>query len=251
MGLEVSQLQPGKKIYFASDFHLGASSKEDSSDREQKLVNWLESIRKDAQQLFLVGDLFDFWYEYRHVVPKGHIRFLGKLAELSDQGIEVIVFCGNHDLWFKDYLTEEISARIIHEPISIQLGEKRFYIAHGDGLGPGGYKFKLIKSVFTNPLCKWMFGWVHPTIGFGLARFWSKLSKEREPQESEDEKLIIHSKSIERKSHHDFYVYGDCHLVKHEEFVQSSYYINLGDWISNYSYGVFDGSDFEIKRYSV
>ncbi len=249
MDLDIPDLLPGKKAYFASDFHLGVPSEKESLVRERLIVEWLEKISHDAQHIFLVGDLFDFWFEYRHVAPKGFVRFLGKLAQLSDAGVELIIFCGNHDLWFKDYLEKEIAARIIYSSISIELGSKKFYLAHGDGLGPGGLKFKIVKAVFTNPICQWLFHWIHPNIGYGLARFWSSLSKGRETNPSEDAKLITHSKTIEQSTHHDYYVYGDCHIPKVEELDEQSTYVNLGDWITNFTFGEFDGEELSLRTF--
>jgi len=249
MDINISEFRPGKKAYFASDFHLGVPNDEISLQREKKIVSWLADIAADAQYLFLVGDLFDFWFEYKHVAPKGFVRLLGKLAELSDRGVEVIIFCGNHDLWFKDYLRKEIKAIIIDRPISITLGDKKIYMAHGDGLGPGGLRFKLIRSIFTNPLCQWLFYWIHPNIGYGLAKIWSSISKENPPEPNEDEKLLIHSKSIEKTYPHDFYIYGDCHLPKVQSISSRATYVNLGDWISHFTYGVFDGKDMTLKTF--
>ncbi|MFY0625197.1 MAG: UDP-2,3-diacylglucosamine diphosphatase [Reichenbachiella sp.] len=249
MTLENSKLQLGKKIYFASDFHLGVPDEESSLIRERKIVAWLDCISVDAQQIFLVGDLFDFWFEYRHVAPKGFVRFLGKLAELSDKGITLVIFCGNHDLWFNDYLNKEMGAIIITEPISVMLGDNKLYIAHGDGLGPGGLKFKIIKSIFTNTFCKWLFGWLHPNIGYGLARFWSSLSKASTPIATGNEKLIIHSSDVEKNDHHDFYIYGDSHIPKYQEMENDAVFVNLGDWVSNYTYAELDEHGLRLKTF--
>ena len=161
------------KIYFASDLHLGIPNKEISLEREKLFVKWLDEIKKDASALYLVGDVFDFWFEYKTVVPKGYIRILGKLAELSDSGLPIHFFSGNHDMWVFDYLEKELNISIYHEPIQIELNGKTFFIGHGDGLGPNdwGYKFK---KLFANKICQWLFARVHPNLGISIAQYWSK-----------------------------------------------------------------------------
>ncbi len=249
MKINISKPGAGKKVYFASDFHLGSPNYEESFQREQKIVRWLNEIKSDAQALILVGDLFDFWFEYRKVAPKGYIRFLGKLAELSDVGVKIYIFIGNHDLWYKDYLPIEIGTDILVGPTRFNIGDKDFYIAHGDGLGKGQTNFLIVKWFFTNPVCQWLFGWLHPDVGIWLANLWSGESKKRmSNHEKSHQVLIEYSQSIEDKQHHDFYVYGDCHDATVRE-THGITYINLGDWLSECSYGEFDGDDFVLKTY--
>ncbi|MGL1885643.1 MAG: UDP-2,3-diacylglucosamine diphosphatase [Reichenbachiella sp.] len=245
-----TSLAPGKKAYFASDFHLGAPNPMESSKREQIIVRWLDAIKSDAGVLILVGDLFDFWFEYRHVVPKGYVRFLGKLAELNDSGMDIVIFTGNHDLWMQDYLETEIGAQVVHHATSFDLGNKRFHVAHGDGLDPQDWKFRLIKRVFTNPLCQWLFRMFHPDFGITLANWWSSSSREELQNGHEDLYLIDHSENIEKERHHDFYIYGDCHFDKEVKLEGATYY-NLGDWINKYSYLEFDGEQATLKRWVV
>lgn len=248
MNNPIPELEPGKKIYFASDFHLGAPDMDSSIAREKKIVKWLHKISQDAEALVLVGDLFDFWFEYKKAVPKGHIRFLGQLAYMADQGISIIVFVGNHDLWLKDYLTEQIGASIIHQPLSFSVQNKKFYIAHGDGLDPKDHKFRVIKSVFTNPFCQFMFRWLHPDVGITLANWWSNSSRESKLGQHEDQHLVDHSHSVHSKDKHDYYIYGDCHVARTEN-IGEGLYCNLGDWINNFSFAEFDGVSLELKRF--
>ncbi|WP_336733814.1 UDP-2,3-diacylglucosamine diphosphatase, partial [Chryseobacterium sp. VD8] len=152
-------LEPGKKVYFASDQHFGAPDPKQSKLREERFIRWMDEIKHDAQVLFLMGDLFDFWHEWKHVIPKGYVRVLGKIAELKDRGIHIYFFVGNHDLWMKDYLEEEIGCTVFYKKQYFEMGGKQFLLAHGDGLGPGDKGYKRMKKVFTNPVAQWFFKW--------------------------------------------------------------------------------------------
>ncbi|SMD33198.1 UDP-2,3-diacylglucosamine hydrolase [Reichenbachiella faecimaris] len=255
MNNSLSELEKNKKVYFASDFHLGVPNHQQSRQREKIIVQWLDSISKDAKAVFLLGDVFDFWFEYKHVVPKGYVRLLGKLAELVDLGIEIILFSGNHDLWLKTYLIDEIGIKIFHEPQTYQIRSHSFYLAHGDGLGPGDKKFKFFKRIFSNPVCQWLFKWLHPDIGVALAKQWSsgsRLAQERESLEfyGDKEWLIIHSNQLEKEQHHDYYIYGHRHISGMHALNNDSTYVNLGEWVFGSSYGVYDGEDFRLKSFS-
>ena len=168
------ELPKNKKIYFASDNHLGLPHLEASRVREKHFVSWLEEVRKDAAAIYLLGDLFDFWFEYKTVVPKGFVRVLGKLAELSDSGIPITFFTGNHDLWMRDYFQKELNVTVYRQPITLTIGTTRFLIGHGDGLGPGDKGYKLMKKLFTNPFSQWLFRWLHPDLGVRLGQYLSK-----------------------------------------------------------------------------
>ncbi|MDY3548824.1 UDP-2,3-diacylglucosamine diphosphatase [Riemerella anatipestifer] len=246
-------LEDGKKIYFASDQHFGAPTLEASKLREQKFVQWLEDIRHDAQVLFLMGDLFDFWHEWQFVVPKGFVRVLGKLAELKDQGIDLYFFVGNHDLWMKDYFEKELGIPVFFEKRYATINGKRFLLAHGDGLGPGDKGYKRMKKVFTNPLAQWLFKWLHPDISMRLALYLSQKNKMISGEEDKEflgedrEFLIRYSKEKLKAEHIDYFVFGHRHLPMILEVGAGASYVNLGDWISYYSYGVFDGSQFQLK----
>ncbi|MFT6850230.1 MAG: UDP-2,3-diacylglucosamine hydrolase [Sphingobacteriales bacterium] len=242
------------KIYFASDFHLGAPNYEASKKRELRIIKWLTEIQKDATELFLMGDVFDFWFEYKHVIPKGHTRIFGKLAEISDSGIPIHFFPGNHDMWVGDYFEKELGFKIYREPQVITRNEKSFYLAHGDGLGPGDYNYKILKKVFASSICKWFFSWTHPNIGMWIANTWSLRSRASQDTEetflgSENEWLMAHSEEISAENPHDFFVYGHRHLPIFEKLSKGNLYINLGEWINFDTYGVFDGEQFQLKEY--
>lgn len=244
-----------KKVYFASDFHLGAPDAISSRNREDKIIRWLKSIQDDAAAIFLVGDLFDFWFEYDTVIPKGYIRFLGKLAELRDNNIPVFIFTGNHDLWIRDYFTSELGIPVHHHPIEIQLGEKKILVGHGDGLGPGDQKYKLLKKVFTNNFCQWLFKWVHPDLGVRLAHTWSNnsrivnLQKNENEFKGDNEWLWQYCKQVQESRHFDYYVFGHRHLPLELPVGKKSTYINLGEWVTQFTYGVFDGDNFKLKQF--
>ena len=165
------------KIYFASDFHLGIPDYKSSLIREKKLVNWLDMISGNADEIFLMGDIFDFWFEYKTVVPKGFVRLLGKLAELTDSGIKIYIIKGNHDMWMYDYLPREVGINILDDKVILEEDGKKIFLAHGDGLGPGDTGYKLIKKVFTSAICQWLFARLHPNFGIGFAHFWSRKSR--------------------------------------------------------------------------
>ena len=249
---KLKRLSENKKIYFASDQHFGAPSKEESKVREQKFVRWLDVVKKDAEAIFLLGDLFDFWFEYKTVVPKGFIRILGKLAEIRDSGIPIYFFVGNHDLWMTDYFEKELDIPVYHEPKEFTFNNKTFLIGHGDGLGPGDHCYKRMKKVFTNPLCKWLFRWLHPDLGVGLAQHLSVKNKLISGDEDvvylgeENEWLILYSKEMLKTKHYNYFVFGHRHLPMTLSIGENSEYVNLGDWISYFTYGVFDGEKLEV-----
>ena len=241
----------GKKIYFASDNHLGAPTKEASLPREKKFVAWLDDIKQDAAAIFLLGDLFDFWMEYRRVVPKGFTRTLGKLAEITDSGIPVYYFVGNHDLWMNGYFEEELNIPVYHKPQEFTFNNTSFFIGHGDGLGPGDKGYKRMKKVFTNPLSQWLFKRVlHPDFGMRIGHYMSVKNKLISGDEDakflgeENEWLVLYCKKKLEEKHRDYFVFGHRHLPLDIDLVNNSKYINLGDWISYYTYGVFETDQF-------
>ncbi len=250
------RIEPGKKLYFASDFHLGigTQSKDQDLAREKKIVRWMDEIKGDCQALFLMGDLFDFWFEYRHVVPKGHVRFTGKLAELCDLGISVYVFPGNHDMWMFGYLVEEAGVHIFHDPIHAVINDRFFMLGHGDGLGPGDGLYKILKKIFRNVIPRFLFRWLHPDIGVNLARKWSKqsrISKEGFGEEfkGDDEYLVQFCRETEIDQHYDYYIFGHRHLPLEIDISETSKYINLGEWVHSYTFGCYDGLRFLLKKY--
>lgn len=249
------ELSQGKKIYFASDNHLGAPTYEQSRVREQHFVHWLNSIKTDAQAIFLLGDLFDFWFEYDRVVPKGFVRTLGKIAELTDSGIPVYFFVGNHDLWMRDYFSKELNIPVFHSPQVVECNEKRFLIGHGDGLGPGDIGYKRMKRVFTCGVSKWIFKWLHPDIGVRLAQYLSTKNKLISGKEDvfflgeDNEWLVQYCKEQLQETHYDYFLFGHRHLPLSIDLEGQSKYINTGDWITYYTYAYFDGKDVTLVEY--
>ena len=247
---------PAKKIYFLSDFHLGTPDAATSLHREKRIVQFMDSIKNDAEQIFIVGDLFDFWFEYATVVPKGYIRILGKLAELTDAGIPIHFFVGNHDMWMRNYFQKELNIPVYFEPTTFQFSGKKFYIGHGDGLGPGDEGYKFLKKIFRNKICQAIFGIVPPMIGLGIANYFSKKSRiaaSQQPEHflgEENEWLIVYSKETLLKAHFDYFVFGHRHLPIDFALSENSRYINLGEWINYNSYAVFDGQHMELKYYN-
>ncbi|WP_353181759.1 UDP-2,3-diacylglucosamine diphosphatase [Parapedobacter lycopersici] len=244
-----------KNIYFASDFHLGVPLHDTAYTREKQLVQWLDSIKSDAAELYLVGDIFDFWFEYTTVVPKGFIRFLGKLAELADAGIKITLFKGNHDMWMFGYLKEQLGATIIENELIITRGEKTFYLHHGDGLGPGDRKYKVLKKIFRSRFCQWLFARLHPNLGIGIAQRWSAHSRiasgGKETFQGEDrEWLVLYAKELIKKQHYDYFIFGHRHLPLDITLPNGSRYINLGEWMNYYTYAVFDGEKLELKTWN-
>ena len=247
----------GKKIYFASDLHLGTPDYETSLKRERLFVLWLDMVSADAEEIYLVGDTFDFWHDYKTVVPKGYVRLLGKLAELSDKGIKLHIFTGNHDLWFDDYFEKELGAKIYTSPIERSFDGKLFFIGHGDGLGPKDHGYKFIKKVFTNPVCQWLFRWIHPDLGIGLASYLSYRSRYSNTGSHELEKflgedrewLVQYCKRLLERKPYDYFIFGHRHLPLDIQIKDNVHYINLGDWLDYNSYAVWDGSKLELKYY--
>ncbi len=243
-----------KKIYFASDQHFGLPNAEKSLLREKKFIAWLESIQQEAKAIFLLGDLFDFWFEYKKVVPKGFVRVLGKLAELSDNGIEIHYFTGNHDLWVRDYFQKELNWKVYKKPTEFTFNNKLFLIGHGDGLGPGDTGYKIMKKVFTNPISKWFYRWLHPDIGVAMAQHLSLKNKLISGDEDvrflgeENEWLVQYCKRKLAQKSYDFFLFGHRHLPMTIN-IDKSKYVNTGDWISHFTYAVFDDTDLILKTY--
>jgi len=242
------------KLYFASDFHLGAGGYAKSREREARLVRWLDSIKEDAAEVFLMGDIFDFWFEYKTVVPKGYIRFLGKLAELADAGVKFYLFKGNHDMWMFDYFEKELGATIITNELEIERNGKKFYLHHGDGLGPGDHFYKILKKIFRSSLCQWLFARLHPNFGVGIANYWSQHSRivgeSNEARQSEQKEwLVIYSRELLQTHFYDCLVFGHRHLPLDIQLNEHSRYLNLGEWVNYNSYAVFDGVDLRLEYF--
>ena len=249
------QLSPGKKIYFLSDFHLGAPDYETILTREKRVIQFLDEIKKDAEVIFILGDLFDFWYEYKKVVPKGFVRILGKLAELTDNGIAIYFFVGNHDMWMNGYFEKELNIQVFHEAQEFEFNGKKFLIGHGDGLGPGDHRYKMMKKIFRNKFSQSLFGLLHPSAGIGMADYFSRKSRASAGKKDEQflgedkEWLIIFSKEVLKKEHFDYFIFGHRHLPIEFKLNDKSVYINLGDWIKYNSYAVFYEGNLSLKYY--
>jgi UDP-2,3-diacylglucosamine hydrolase len=246
-----------KAVFFASDFHLGSDGKYPSVQREKFVVQWLDSIKHRCHTLYLVGDIFDYWFEYKEVIPKGYTRLFGKLAELTDSGIEVHMFTGNHDMWIKDYFLQEFNIKIYYEPIVVEHFNKKLYIAHGDGLGPGDYAYKFIKKIFSNPICKWLFQRIHPNLGMWIMRTFSATSRHYDTtpstiEDMEKEWLVMHSREVlERDKAINFFIYGHRHFPTTHSLSNDCEVIYLGDWITNFTYAELNSKELKLLKHSI
>jgi len=244
-----------KKIYFLSDFHLGVPDAARSLEREKKIVRCLSLIQQDAAEVFLVGDLFDFWFEYKRVVPKGYTRLLGKLAEMSDAGIKLHFFVGNHDMWIRDYFQLELGMKVYFEPTYFTFNGKRFLVGHGDGQGPGDHSYKFLKKIFRNKICQSAFGLIPSSWGIGIANYFSQKSRladksiEEKFQGEDKEWLIIYSKEVLQKEKVNYFIFGHRHLPIEFELNAESKYVNLGEWINYNKYACFDGTHLSLKEF--
>ena len=248
------------KLYFASDFHLGIPDHKSSLEREKKLVKWLDKVRVDASEIFLMGDVFDFWFEYKYVVPKGYTRILGKLAEITDSGIPVHLFRGNHDIWAFNYLKEELNIDLHRHPVIREYDGKKLFLAHGDGLGPGDNGYKFLKKVFEFKPNQFMFRWLHPDIGSRLGLYFSHKSRlaniakegKKERQDPiEDEMLYHYTKSkLEQQSDIDYFIFGHRHIPRQVNVGGDSEMVILGDWLVHFSYGVFENGKMRLEYWS-
>jgi UDP-2,3-diacylglucosamine hydrolase len=234
---------------------LGVPTPEASLEREKKVVAWLERVHFEAGHIFLMGDIFDFWFEYKHAIPKGFIRLQGKLAELRDAGIPISFFTGNHDMWMFDYFPKELGIKIYRNPIMLSIGNQKLMIGHGDGLGPGDATYKILKKFFNSKLCQWLFARIHPNLGIAIARFWSRrsrisnLKREEKFQGEENEFLLTYCREMEKKEHCDFYIFGHRHLPLDLKVGENSNYINLGEWVHFNTYAVYDGNHVALKTF--
>jgi len=245
----------GKKIYFASDFHLGIPDHATSVERERRICKWLDIVAKDAALIYLVGDIFDSWFEYKNVIPRGFTRFLGKLAELTDSGVKIEAFTGNHDLWMLDYFEKEFNIPVHHNLIERTFNSKKFIIGHGDGLGPGDNGYKLLKKILRSNVSQWLYRRVHPDTGVGLAGWFSRLGPKhadmavKEFLGPEKEWLVQFCLDRLKTEHVDYFIFGHRHIAIEYPLPQNSMYLNLGDWIKFDSFAEFDGVDLRLKYF--
>jgi len=246
---------PRKNIYFASDFHLGMHPEEQSREREKKVVAWLESIREDVNELWLLGDIFDYWFEYRKVVPRGFVRFIGKLAELADKGVKIHIFTGNHDVWFFDYFPQELGAVIHKDPLITRFGNHTFYLSHGDGLTGKDKGYLFLKSIFRSKFLQWCYARIHPNGSAAFAQWTSKKSRYGKdmvhPYKGESEEQIIFAKKkIQEDPGIDFFIFGHRHIPYDVEVTPGKRALCLGDWIESYTYAVYDGENLRLESFS-
>jgi UDP-2,3-diacylglucosamine hydrolase len=250
-------LAPSKKVYFISDCHFGVPNHEKSLVREKLFIQWLDEVKKNAQEIYIMGDLFEFWFEYKTVVQKGYVRLLGKLAEISDSGIPVYFFRGNHDVWAFDYLAKEINLQIFPDTLLRTFNQKTFFLGHGDGLGKGDNGYKFIKKVFRNKLNQWLFRWLHPDIGTAMGLFWSNKSRVANENTGLE---IVNQAGLDRLTGYclqilrenpeiDYFVFGHIHKPNVINLNGKASYFSIGDWINYFSYLEFDGEKLEHKYF--
>lgn len=244
------------KIFFCSDFHLGLEAAEPSLVREKMILEWIEKHEPEMEALYILGDIFDFWFEYKQVVPRGGIRIMAALARLQEQGIPVQVFTGNHDQWMFGYFQEELGIPVHHDPIHIVLQQKKVMMGHGDGLGPGDQGYKFIKKVFRNPVSRKLFSWIPPGIGIAMARYWSGASRKKGARDQtflgpEKEWLIQYcEKTVQMEpGKTDYFIFGHRHLPVYWRLGDGSHYINLGDWLRFHSYAVMEAGNIRLDFY--
>ncbi len=241
------------KIYFASDFHLGSPNLEKSHNRERFIISWLNKIQKDAESIYLLGDIFDFWFEYKKVVPKGFVRILGKLSELTDNKIKIYFIPGNHDMWINDYLSKEVGLSIIKNNTIIQEQNIKLFVSHGDGLENGDFSYKILKMIFNSKLCQWLFSILHPNIGIKIAHLWSKKSREKNKNNNsvkDHDLLIEYCKEQQKLNPVDYYVFGHKHMPLEKTIDKESKYICLGDWINHNTYAILQNGSVSLKEYT-
>jgi UDP-2,3-diacylglucosamine hydrolase len=246
----------GKKIYFASDFHLGMPNHATSLQREKLICKWLDTIAADAYHIFLLGDIFDAWLEYKTAVPKGFVRLLGKLAQLRDDGILITAFTGNHDLWMYGYFEQELNIPVHHDPILVAINDKQFLLGHGDGLGPGDNGYKRLKKFLNNGACQWLYRWIHPDIGIRMAQYFSSRGIDKKQTEDkflgeDKEYLILFCKDyLQQQQHVDYFLFGHRHYKLEFALPGNSTYINLGDWLQYNSYAMYDGNTCGLHTFT-
>jgi len=249
-----------KKTYFISDAHLGSLATQDPREQEKHLCRFLDEIKPQAESLYMLGDIFDFWFEYRNAVPKGFTRLLGKLSELTDAGIAVHFFTGNHDIWCKDYLTRECGVVMHYGPEVIEIEGKTFFLAHGDGLGDDSKSFKLLRSIFHNPCCQWLFRWLHPDLGLPFGLNWAKNSRIKHMQGGTEadppymgenhEPLVLFAKQyIKEKPETDYLIFGHRHIELDLMLTRQNRLLILGDWITQFTYAEFSNGELILKNF--
>ncbi len=246
-------LQSGKKVYFASDFHFGIPDYASTRAREKRICVWLDEIAQDAQVIFLLGDLFDSWMEYKKVVPKGSVRFLGKLASLTDKGVKIIVFTGNHDLWMHGYFEQELGVEVIKQATDFLINDKRFHLAHGDGLCPAEKRYRMMKAIIHHPVSQFIYRQLHPDIGLRIADYFSRLGpkhkyKDLRMKPDSQEFQLMYARDRMKSIKTDFFIFGHRHIPVTIALNEDTLFVNLGDWISYDTYAVYDGTSVQLLK---
>jgi len=246
-------LPDGKHAYFISDLHLGFPDGAASLQRERLFVEWVRNLTPAPAHLIFLGDIFDFWFEYKYLVPKGFSLFLAEIKRLKAKGVNILFFTGNHDLWMFDYFPQEFGVPVYHKPLPVRLGQLKLLIGHGDGLGPGDHTYKLMKAVFTNPACQWLFGWLNPNIGMWIAQSWSKGRKKRKMKLEnvpvflgEREAIWQYCQEVAPQEPYDFYLFGHRHIPMLLPVGQKGTYVNTGDWLRYFTYAQSDGKQLKL-----
>jgi len=243
----------GNTLYFVSDMHFGIPSWEDSLEREKMFVSFLDEIKQDATDIFILGDMFDFWFEWKYVAPKGYVRLLGRLAELSDRGIRLYYFSGNHDIWLFGYLEKEIGMNIYHNPEFFECNNEIFYLAHGDGLGPGDIGYKIMKKIFRSKISQWIYARLHPNFATALANFLSNKSRyanlKKDIWESIFAKQVIYAESILSNHKVDYFIFAHQHIPMKKQIGNAELY-NIGNWMGDFSYIRYGESELKQGNYS-
>lgn len=241
-----------KKAYFISDLHLGARYISNEHAREREIVGFLKSIAADAAELYLVGDILDYWFEYKTVVPRGYVRFFGQLAEMADSGVKITWFIGNHDIWLFDYLRDEIGMSVVDGALQTRIMGKNFYITHGDGVGKLDFGFKLIRAIFRNRICQKLYSGIHPRWTIPFAHGWSTHSRANETapdfDPATDPMIIFAEEKLDADPSIDYFVFGHRHVMHNGKIGPHTRAVILGDWLTHFSYGVFDGEKFSLLR---
>lgn len=243
-------------VYFLSDLHLGAPYFPDSKKSERRIVSFLDTIRHDAETIYLLGDILDYWYEYRYVVPRGFVRFFGKLAELSDSGIRIVWLIGNHDIWISDYIPSELGVQVIDGTLTEKIGNHTFFMTHGDGVGKLKGSFKILQRIFRNKLCQKAFSAIHPRWTIPFAYNWSCRSREKgENRGIPDNKLVENLRQFSKDYHRthpeiDFFVFGHVHVLTREEIDKGCEMIVLGEWLHTFSYARYADNTLSLHKFS-
>jgi UDP-2,3-diacylglucosamine hydrolase len=239
-------------IYFLSDIHLGIDTEHPSHVREQALISWLNAVKEDAKAIYIVGDLFDYWFEYKSVVPKGYFELFSATKAIVDSGIRITYLTGNHDLWHYGYLSDHIGIQVLTGPITESHDGRKFYITHGDGIGKGDLGYKIIKAILSDRLCQWLFSVIHPTLGLPLMKYMSKRS--RMSHSGDDNSTDHHHQYcrevLAQQSDIDYFIMGHLHIAEHTD-IGSAAYINLGDWTSLYTYAKWDGNQIQLLCWDI